>query len=211
MLIFRMGEAALHDDGLIAAHEWQSVQALTRAWGRLEEEDLRRAATARTRCRELRARALRRGLRAGLVLSARRHVALSVALSRASQRLRDDLVALVDQRIDALMSLHGSAQWLLPELQRCLATASPQPVVSIRVCADNLEIVRTWLAQAQPPMDTLAVMADASLSRTCCVVETATGLVRGTLTSQLAAVRQALRDAANSPLQALLAQWAVRS
>ncbi|MNN92617.1 type III secretion system protein [compost metagenome] len=60
-------------------------------------------------------------------------------------------------------------------------------------------------------MGTLAVMADASLSRTCCVVETSTGLVRGTLASQLAAVRQALIDAANSPLQTLLTQWAARS
>lgn len=210
MLIFRMGDAALHDDGLIAAHEWQSVQALTRAWERLEADDLRRATAARTRCRELRARALRRGLRAGTALAARRHVALSVALSQASKRLRDELVALVDQRMDALISSQGPVQWLLPELQRCLATASPQPVVSIRVCAENLAFVRAWVAQAQTPLGTLAVMADGSLSRTCCVVETPTGLVRGTLTSQLAAVRQALQDAANSPLQALLAQWATR-
>lgn len=211
MLIFRMGEAALHDDGLIGTHEWQSVQALTQAWHWLEEEDRRRAAAARTHCRELRARALRRGLRAGMALSARRHVALSAALSHASMQLRDELVALVDQRIDALMSLHGSAHWLLPELQRCLAAASPQPVVSIRVSADNLAMVRTWVARAPAPMGTLAVMADASLSRTCCVVETSTGLVRGTLASQLAAVRQALIDAANSPLQTLLTQWAARS
>lgn len=211
MLIFRMGAATLHDDGLIGAQEWQSVQALTQAWRKMEEEDRRRAAAARIRCRQLRARALRRGLRAGMALSARRHVALSAALSRASMRLRDELVALVDQRIDALMSLQGSAQWLLPELQRCLAAASPQPVVSIRVSADNLAIVRTWVAQAQAPLGLLAVMADASLSRTCCVVETPTGVVRGTLASQLAAVRQALLDAANLPLQTLITQWTAAS
>lgn len=211
MLIFRMGAATLHDDGLIGPQEWQSVQALTQAWRKMEEEDRRRAAAARIRCRQLRARALRRGLRAGMALSARRHVALSAALSRASMRLRDELVALVDQRIDALMSLQGSAQWLLPELQRCLAAASPQPVVSIRVSADNLAIVRTWVAQAQAPLGLLAVMADASLSRTCCVVETPTGVVRGTLASQLAAVRQALLDAANLPLQTLITQWTAAS
>ncbi len=210
MLIFRMGDAALHDDGLIGTHQWTSVQALTRTWRKLDEEDLLRAAAARTQQGAAR-RALRRGLRAGMALSARRHVALSVALSRASMRLRDELVALVDQRMDALLSAHGPAQWLLPELERCLATASSQPVVSIRVCADNLAIVRTWVAQAQAPVGTLAVLADASLSRTCCVVETSTGLVRGTLTAQLAAVRQALVDAANAPLRTLLAQWAVRS
>jgi flagellar biosynthesis/type III secretory pathway protein FliH len=84
-------------------------------------------------------------------------------------------------------------------------------VVSIRVSADNLAIVRTWVAQAQAPIGLLAVMEDASLSRTCCVVETPTGVVRGTLASQLAAMRQALLDAANLPLQTLITQWTAAS
>jgi len=220
MLILRMGDASLHDDGLIEAGEWHSVQALVRAWDLLEQERAHQAADARARCRQARARAIRRGHRAGMALSARRHVALSAALARASIRLQRELSALVDQRIDALLSAHGPAQWLQPELACCLAVASPQPVVSIRVCAEQLSLAHAWIAEAwtsreasgQLPPGPLRtgmpqVIADASLSRTCCVVETATGVVRGRLTSQLAAVRDGLRDAANRRLDSLLAQW----
>lgn len=206
MLILQLGQASLHDDGLIDAKQWSSVQALAGAWQLLEAEQVRRANEARVRCRQARARALRRGLRAGMALSARRHVALSAALAHASAHLQRELLALVDQRVEALLSAHGPTQWLQPELARCLAAASPQPVASIRVCAEQLPRVQAWIAETGGA-GTLQVMADASLGPTCCVVETPTGVVRGRLTSQLAAVRHGLRDAAKHRLAHQLAQW----
>ena len=206
MLILRMGEASLHDDGLIDAIDRSSVDALTAAWRLLEQEQLRRAAASRARCRQARARAIRRAHRAGLALSARRHVALSSALAAAAVGLKRDLHVLVDQRMEALLAAHGPTQWLLPELVRCLDAASPQPVLTIRVCAAHLSLVQAWTAETRVDV-TPQVVADTSLSPTCCVVETATGIVRGCLTSQLHAVRQGLGDAASSTLDDLFAQW----
>ncbi|HVJ36974.1 MAG TPA: hypothetical protein VM687_04110 [Stenotrophomonas sp.] len=210
MLILRMGESTLHDDGLIEAPALGSVQALSAAWDLLETEQREREADARLRCRVARRRAIRRGHRAGLALATRRHVALSTALARASAGLQDALMARVDERISSLLSASGPAQWLQPELQRCLQAAAPQPLVSIRVCAEHLPRVRAWLLEAGLDHHALAhlqVMADASLSRTCCVVETTTGIVRGAFTSQLYAVRRGLVEGAREQLADLCARW----
>ena len=210
MLILRMGDSTLQDDGLIEAPALGSVQALSAAWDLLETEQRQRQADARRRCRVARRRAIQRGHRAGMALATRRHVALSSALARATAALHDALITCVDQRIGSLLSACGPAQWLLPELQRCLQTATPQPVVSIRVCAEHLPLVQAWLAEAgldQSARAQLQVMADASLTRTCCVVETTTGIVRGAFTSQLRAVRLGLLEGSREQLADLCARW----
>ncbi|HYG04940.1 MAG TPA: hypothetical protein VD865_00830 [Stenotrophomonas sp.] len=209
MLILRMDEATLCDDGLLEPGLWHGVQALEQAWQLLEQQRVLDAQRARAQARESRARALRRGHRAGMALAARRHVALAAALARAAAALRAELTALLDQRYAGLLAA-SSSQLLLPELQRCLAAAAPQPVIAVRVAECNFDAVCRWMSETPFPHASacpIAVLADATLEPSCCVVETHSGIVRGGVTAQLHALRQGLHDAARQRLDQLFATW----
>lgn len=209
MLILPPTRALLGDDGVIEAGAWDSLQALALAWQELEQARAEQAAQTRARCRHLRARALRRGHHAGLALAARRHVALTTALATATASMREALFAELDARFERLVTAFAPEQWLRPELQRCQAAAA-MPLLSIRVAPENIPLARAWLEESGIDTDDPApirIMADASLGRTCCVLETSTGIIHGRLGVQLSALRQGLQDAASQQIEALCARW----
>ncbi|NKJ45235.1 hypothetical protein CIC12_00420 [Burkholderia sp. SG-MS1] len=202
MLICRRGEWRVESDGYVSSTELYGLAGLREMEAFRTRDAEREAARLADRVRALKRRAWRRGYEAGRRAALYKFVAPPVAASFASRCLAERLADMVLKTVTQLFGELPAEVVLSSQLRRCLDASCAQPVLSVRVSADDYEQTqRSVLALEQElSAPVFTVLADVGLPPHSLVVETEQGVIDGSLTPQLRALEHGMRKAIKSLL-----------
>ncbi|HTH60919.1 MAG TPA: flagellar biosynthesis protein [Paraburkholderia sp.] len=197
MLICRRGEWQVESDGYVSSEELYGLDGLREMEASIERDVEYEIAQLADRVRALKRRAWRRGYEGGRRAALHHFAALPAAVSFATQRLQ---ARLADMAVNTITSMLGE---LPPEvvlrarLRQCLDASCEQQLLSVRVSTDDYEATQRSVRALEHELNApaLTVLPDAGPPPNSLVVETESGVIDGSLTTQLRVLEQGVRDA----------------
>lgn len=197
MLICRKGEWRIESDGYLSSSELGEYEGLREVEASRAREAEIEATRLAHRVRALKRRAWRRGYEAGRRTALRELIVPTAAASFAARCLEERLAGLALAAVVEILGELPADMLLRSRLRRCIGASRTRHVISVRVSANECEqtkrIVRTLEQELAFPL--FMVLADAGLPPGSIVVETAQGVIDGSLTSQLRVLERGMRDA----------------